>query len=96
MGHRKGERLGEPDSRIEPCPKCKRLVPSELRHSFATWAQTSGELVHAKGQRGVAVAAIAQALGHMNDGKTARTFYIGDHIPAMIRIPINLHHVDDP
>lgn len=69
--------------------------PSELRHSFATWATTVGEEVWPANQRGVDLAKVAENMGHLGK-RTTSFFYVGDRVPMMIRLPIKLHHPEDP
>ncbi len=66
----------------------------ELRHSFTTWARTSGELVRPMG-RGVSVEEVASVLGHTST-RTTRLHYDGTKVPPMVKVPINLFHTDDP
>lgn len=82
-------------SRIEACLKCPRIVPSELRHSFATWARTLGEIVRPANQKGVDLATVSERMGHTSKA-TTKGFYLGDHVPEMIRVPVKLEHPDDP
>lgn len=89
--NKRGEKVWE----TFPCPKCISIRPSELRHSFATWGQTVGKAVYAKGQKGVPLEAVQVAMGHLNK-KTTAGFYVGDRVPMMIKIPIRLEHPEDP
>jgi integrase len=77
------------------CPKCTPIRPGELRHSFATWGVTIGEEVRPSNQRGVDLAKVSEAMGHLGK-RTTKYFYVGDRVPNMIRIPIRLEHPEDP
>jgi integrase len=66
----------------------------ELRHSFATWAKNHGELVKPT-SGGVALEIVASILGHTST-RTTTMFYDGTEVPPMVRIPIKLHHPQDP
>jgi integrase len=70
------------------------INPSELRHSFATWAGEVGVEVKPKGA-GVSLEAVAAVLGHFNP-RTTGLFYAGVKVPAMIQVPIRLEHPEDP
>jgi integrase len=71
------------------------IHPSELRHSFATWATTVGEEVWPTNQKGVDLAKVAENMGHLGK-RTTSFFYVGDRVPMMIRLPIRLNHPEDP
>ncbi len=92
---RNGREVSQTNAVVLPCKKCKPVRPSELRHSFATWARTVGTEVHPRGQKGVDLQKVAEAMGHLQK-RTTQTFYVGDRTPMMIRIPIELEHPDDP
>jgi integrase len=66
--------------------------PGELRHSFATWATQTGTEVRVT-NGGVSLATVAAVMGH--DVKTNRDFY-NAATPALIQLPLRLHHPDDP
>ena len=87
-----GERVW---SAPKPCKDCSPIHPGELRHSFATWAVTIGEEVNPTNQKGVDLAKVSEAMGHLGKRTTA-VFYVGDRVPMMIRIPIRLVHPEDP
>jgi hypothetical protein len=70
------------------------LKPSELRHSFATWARQSGRLVRAS-SGGVPLAEVALVMNHYTP-RTTGVFYVGDEVPPMIALPLRLHHREDP
>lgn len=89
--NKRGEKVWE----TKPCPKCTRVRPGELRHSFATWAVTIGEEVRPAKQSGVDLAKVSEAMGHLGK-RTTSYFYVGDRVPNMIRIPISLEHPEDP
>jgi integrase len=96
VGKRKtGARAGADDRRIEPCPGCRRLLPSELRHSFATLAKKIGQKVYPKNGGDVSLDEIAAAMGHLNKS-TTKGFYLGDHVPMMIKLKVKLRHPADP
>lgn len=78
-----------------PCEKCALIHPGELRHSFATWATTVGVEVHPANQKGVDLAKVAEAMGHLGK-KTTSAFYVGDRVPMMIAVPVKLAHPKDP
>ncbi len=81
--NRAAERIGQPT-----------IHPGELRHSFVTWAKNHGELVKAT-VGGVALEMVASILGHQSPRTTSK-FYDGTEVPPMVRIPIKLHHPQDP
>jgi integrase len=89
------DRTGEANSKIVPCPKCFRMQPNELRHSFATWATTIGEEVKPVGRKGVALDKVAERMGHKSK-RTTSGFYVDNHVPDMIRVPVTLTHPEDP
>ena len=68
--------------------------PSELRHSFATWAEEVGSVVYPKG-RGAPGELISAVMGH-TEATTRKRFYSGVRVPPMIKVPIRLEHPDDP
>ncbi|WP_246137119.1 site-specific integrase [Myxococcus llanfairpwllgwyngyllgogerychwyrndrobwllllantysiliogogogochensis] len=70
------------------------LHPSQLRHSFSTWARTNGELVRPTG-RGLPIEEVAAVMGHTNI-KTTKKFYLTERVPPMIRLPLRLVHPADP
>jgi integrase len=70
------------------------IHPSELRHSFATWAKNYGELIKPT-SGGVALEIVASILGHQST-RTTTKFYDGTEVPPMVRIPIKLVHPNDP
>lgn len=71
------------------------LQPGQLRHSFATWATTVGREVWPEKQEGIDLAKVSERIGHMGKG-TTKYFYIGDHVPMMVWLPLKLEHPDDP
>lgn len=71
------------------------LQPGSLRHSFATWAKRQGRKVKPANQEGVSYEEIAEHLGH-TQSKTTKAFYVGDHVPNMIAVPVRLEHPEDP
>jgi len=79
--------------RLDPANPPK-LNPSELRHSFATWAEEVGSVIYPKG-RGAPGELISAVMGH-TEATTRKRFYSGVRVPPMICIPIRLHHPDDP
>jgi integrase len=70
------------------------LNASELRHSFATWAEEVGQVIYPKG-RGAPGELISAVMGH-TAATTRALFYRGVRVPPMIKIPIQLEHPNDP
>lgn len=70
------------------------IRPSELRHSFATWARASGRIVRVE-EGGVPLAEVAAVMGHLTP-RTTKVFYEGNEVPPMIILPLRLHHPADP
>jgi integrase len=69
--------------------------PSELRHSFATWAPDHGVEVRPTAA-GVPMALVASVLGHRSQA-TTRKFYTEVDVPPMIALPsLTLYHPEDP
>lgn len=92
----RSDRPGQITERTFACSKCQRIAPGEFRHSFGTWAKTDGEEVEVQNQKGVALEKVAEAMGHLNK-RTTKRFYLGDHVPTMVRIRgFKLEHPDDP
>lgn len=65
-----------------------------VRHSFGTWLAERGELVTPSG-KGLPVELIAQALGHKST-RTTKLHYLSVKVPPLFKVPIRLHHPDDP
>lgn len=86
---------GEPVWETSPCKGCQKIWPSELRHSFATWASNDGKVVRLKRGRGVPLELVAEAMGHKNK-RTTVGFYRGKYVPLMIQVPLRLRHPEDP
>jgi integrase len=72
----------------------RRIHPSELRHSFATWARAEGHIVRPT-EGGVPLAEVAAVMGHLTP-RTTKVFYEGNEIPPMIALPLRLRHPSDP
>ncbi len=70
------------------------IRPSELRHSFATWARGMGKLVRPS-DGGVPLDEVAAVMGHTS-ARTTKVFYEGNEVPPMIALPLCLAHMDDP
>jgi integrase len=64
-----------------------------MRHSFITWAKTHGRLVRPT-DAGLDMQTIAGIVGH-EDERTTRRYYDESKVPPMIKLPIQLSHVDD-
>jgi integrase len=79
-------------AKVEPA-----IHPGQLRHSFATWATTVGEEVHAQNQRGVDLTKVAERMGHLGKRTTAM-FYVDLNVsvPMMVKLPLRLVHPEDP
>ncbi|OJH37940.1 hypothetical protein BON30_25460 [Cystobacter ferrugineus] len=84
------ESIGYASARIGQSP----IHPSELRHSFTTWATNEGQVVKAT-RGGVPLDVVASVLGHQST-RTTKKFYDGTEIPPMITVPLKLHHPQDP
>jgi len=84
------ESIGYASARIGQPP----IHPSELRHSFTTWATNEGQVVRAT-RGGVPLDVVASVLGHQST-RTTKKFYDGTEIPPMITVPLKLHHPQDP
>ncbi|MCK8501562.1 tyrosine-type recombinase/integrase [Myxococcus fulvus] len=83
MIDRAAKRLGVPS-----------IQPGELRHSFATWARQTGKVVR-PADGGVSLDEIAAVMGHTS-ARTTQVFYVGDKVPPMIALPLQLQHPEDP
>lgn len=70
------------------------LHPSQLRHSFSTWARKYGELVRPTG-KGLPIEEVSAVMGHTSV-KTTKKFYLTEEVPPMIRLPLQLAHPEDP
>ena len=70
------------------------VFPEELRHSFATWMENGGELIHTAGKKGVSRAQTAALMGHTNADMTAR--YTDSPVPPMAKVNVQLFHPEDP
>ncbi len=78
---------------VETGKAVDKLQPGRLRHSFITWAVTGGSLVASKGG-GISLADAARAAGHTSPEITAIR-YLGEVIPPLTKLPLNLSHPDD-
>ncbi len=78
----------------DPDPDKDGIRLGELRHSFVTWLRERGELVKPK-DGGLPLEEIAAAIGHKSTRMT-RTRYDNAAVPAMVKVPIKLHHPEDP
>lgn len=65
-----------------------------LRHSFVTLAAQSGRMVLPK-DGGLSLTDVARAVGHASPS-TTKKFYDCSKVPAMIVLPLELEHPDDP
>lgn len=63
------------------------LVPSNLRHTYITWAGEVGELVAYKAA-GVPLDQIQSAVGHRIGSKITQSSYDKLQVPPMIRLPL--------
>lgn len=79
-------RDGVPD-RITAWEAFRPIVPSNLRHTFATLAAECGEVVPYK-TAGVDRSRVAQAMGHRAGSTMLPDRYDRQQVPAMIRIPL--------
>jgi integrase len=70
------------------------INPSELRHSFATWAKNVGTLIKPT-EGGVPLDVVASVLGHQSTRTTSK-FYDGTEVPPMVALPLKLQHPRDP
>lgn len=74
--------------------KVDPLRPGDLRHSFISWASTSGTKVTVTGG-GVDLREVQQIVGHRSGSTVTRDHYLTG-IPPLIAVPIKLKHRDDP
>ncbi len=74
--------------------KVDPLRPGDLRHSFISWASTSGTKVTVTGG-GVDLREVQQIVGHRSGSTVTKDHYLAG-IPPLISIPIQLKHKDDP
>lgn len=88
------KRLREAEPNAERRKQIPNIHPSELRHSFATWARASGSVVRPT-EGGVPLAEIAAVLGHTS-ARTTKVFYEGNEVPPMVTVPLRLAHPSDP
>jgi integrase len=82
---------------IAEAAKAARLKPinlGEMRHSFTTWAETSGSKVM-PAEAGVPLHEVSLAIGHGSVATTEK-FYRGTKVPPMITVPLVLKHAKDP
>ncbi|MCP3104636.1 site-specific integrase [Myxococcus sp. K15C18031901] len=88
------ERLRSKCHTEEERRKIVPLHPSQLRHSFSTWARKEGELVRTT-KGGLPIEEVSAVMGHTST-KTTKKFYLTEEIPPMIRLPLRLLHPEDP
>ncbi len=70
------------------------LKLGQMRHSFVSWALEHGvEVRPAEG--GVPLSTVASIVGHSSTSTTSR-FYDVRTVKPLIRIPLRLHHPEDP
>lgn len=70
------------------------LHPGEFRHSFVTLARKFGRLVKPTAG-GVSLEEVARVTGHTRV-RTTSEHYDGTQVPAMVVLPLTLHHPSDP
>lgn len=88
------DRAGERIRKADGLKEAPRLMPGELRHSFATWASAHGVVVRPT-EGGVSLDVVASVMGHLSP-RTTKVFYEGNQIPPMIALPLRLAHPKDP
>lgn len=82
-------------SRISVWKAFGDLVPSNLRHTFATLSLEVGQLVTPTAG-GIDPIAVQRALGHAVGSSMLRDRYSKVQVPPMTWLPLDLTHPDDP
>jgi integrase len=86
--------LARVPGRVHVWQAFKPLVPSNLRHTFATLCLEFGETVPYK-QGGIDPIEVQQAMGHAVGSSMLRDRYSKLQVPSMKRLALDLHHADD-